>query len=76
MIVGFCKETFPGENRVAMAPAAIVAAAKSGIEYVMETGAGSKAGYPDAQYQEKGVRIVSDRARSAPGRRHSGAMRQ
>jgi len=62
MIVGFCRETFPGENRVAMAPAAIQPAAKSGIEYVMETGAGGHAGYPDAEYQSKGVRIVSDRA--------------
>lgn len=62
MIVGFCKETFPGETRVAMVPSAIVAVAKSGIEYVMETGAGGPAGYPDAQYQEKGVRIVADRA--------------
>ncbi len=62
MIVGFCKETFPGENRVAMAPAAIGPAAKSGIEYVMEAGAGGHAGYPDAEYQAKGVRIVSDRS--------------
>jgi NAD(P) transhydrogenase subunit alpha len=36
--------------------------AKSGFEVLIELGAGIEAGYPDAQYAEKGARIVSDRA--------------
>src|SRR5438874_3079916 len=35
--------------------------AKAGLEVVIETGAGERAGYPDAQYQDKGAKILSDR---------------
>ena len=36
--------------------------AKAGLEVVIEAGAGEKAGYPDAQYQDKGAKILADRA--------------
>jgi NAD(P) transhydrogenase subunit alpha len=36
--------------------------AKAGLEVAIEAGAGAAAGYPDAQYQEKGAKILPDRA--------------
>ncbi len=61
MIVGVPKETYPGERRVALTPAVVPLLAKAGLEVVLETGAGERAGYPDAQYQEKGAKIQADR---------------
>lgn len=61
MIVGVPKEIYPGERRVALTPAVVPMLAKAGLEVVIESGAGLKAGYPDAQYQEKGAKILSDR---------------
>ena len=61
MIVGVPKETYPGERRVALTPAVVPLLAKAGLEVVLEAGAGEQAGYPDAQYQEKGAKILPDR---------------
>src|SRR5437868_4645977 len=36
--------------------------AKAGLEVAVEAGAGVDAGYPDAQYQEKGAKLLADRA--------------
>src|SRR5207244_13604494 len=36
--------------------------AKAGLEVAVEAGAGVDAGYPDAQYQEKGAKVLADRA--------------
>jgi len=60
--IGVPAETFPGERRVAMTPRAMDALAKSGVELVIESGAGAEAGFPDEEYQQKGARIVQDRA--------------
>ena len=62
MIVGVPRESFPGERRVALVPAAIPSLAKAGLQVVVESGAGVGAGYPDADYAAKGAKIVSDRA--------------
>ena len=62
MIVGVPRESFPGERRVALVPAAIPNLAKAGLEVVVEAGAGIGAGYPDADYTAKGAKIVADRA--------------
>jgi len=62
MIIGVPKETFPGERRVALVPAALPALTKTGLEVLIETGAGLDAGYPDAAYREKGARIAARRA--------------
>jgi NAD(P) transhydrogenase subunit alpha len=35
---------------------------KSGVEWIIESGAGTEAGFPDAEYQQKGARIASNRA--------------
>lgn len=61
MIVGVPKETYPGERRVALTPAVVPLLAKAGLEVVLEAGAGERAGYPDAQFQEKGAKILPDR---------------
>src|ERR1051325_10309047 len=59
MIAGVTKETFPGERRVAMIPAAIPLLAKSQVEVLVEMGAGEAAGFPDEAFREKGARIAS-----------------
>jgi proton-translocating NAD(P)+ transhydrogenase subunit alpha len=61
VIVGVPKEIYPGERRVALTPAVVPLLAKAGLEVVLEAGAGEQAGYPDAQYQEKGAKILPDR---------------
>jgi NAD(P) transhydrogenase subunit alpha len=61
MIVGVPKETYPGERRVALIPAAAQALAKNKIEVHVEAGAGASAGFPDAEYAEKGAKIVASR---------------
>src|SRR6202158_1101863 len=62
MIVGVPRESFPGERRVALVPAAIPNLIKAGVEVVVEAGAGAAAGYPDADYTGKGAEIGADRA--------------
>jgi NAD(P) transhydrogenase subunit alpha len=62
MIVGIPKESFPGERRVALAPAVIPSLLKVGFEVVVEAGAGAAAGYPDVEYAGKGGKILPQRA--------------
>lgn len=62
MIVGVPRESYPGERRVALVPAALPALSKAGWEVVVEAGAGTAAGYPDALYADKGARILPARA--------------
>jgi len=61
VIVGVPKESYPGEQRVALVPVVIPNLIKAGLEVVVEAGAGEQAGYPDAAYIEKGAQIVTDR---------------
>ncbi len=61
MIVGVPKETFPNERRVALIPAHIALLQKLGCEVVVESGAGASAGFPDAEYQDKGATVVKKR---------------
>jgi len=62
MIVGVPRESFPGERRVALVPSAIPNLAKAGMEVVIEAGAGTQAGYLDADYVAKGAKILPKRA--------------
>jgi len=62
VIVGVPKESFPGERRVALVPSVIPNLKKAGLEVVIEKGAGSEAGYPDATYADKGAKVLPDRA--------------
>jgi H+-translocating NAD(P) transhydrogenase subunit alpha len=60
--VGVVAESCPDERRVAMAPSAVALLNKTGVELLLESGAGAQAGFPDSEYTEKGVRIAKDRA--------------
>jgi NAD(P) transhydrogenase subunit alpha len=62
VIIGVPKENYPGEQRVALVPVVIPILAKSGLEVVIEAGAGTQAGYPDSLYLEKGAKVLPDRA--------------
>jgi NAD(P) transhydrogenase subunit alpha len=61
MIVGVLKETYPRERRVALIPAVLPALGKAGLEVLLEADAGAEAGFPDAEYVDKGARIASSR---------------
>lgn len=59
MQIGVPTEQWPGERRVALVPAAVPALKKAGLEVVVESGAGERAGFPDAAYRDKGAGIAS-----------------
>jgi NAD(P) transhydrogenase subunit alpha len=59
MKVGIPAETFPGETRVALIPAAVAPLVKSGLEVVVEAGAGAAAGFPDEMYRAQGATLAS-----------------
>lgn len=61
MKIGVPKETFPGERRVALVPSVLPSLTKAGFQIVVESGAGTAAGFHDEAYQEKGAQ-VSNRA--------------
>ncbi len=62
MIVGVPRESYPGERRVALVPAVLANLAKAGLQVVIEAGAGAAAGYPDAEYLDKGAKVAASRA--------------
>ena len=61
MIVGVPAETYPEERRVAQVPVTVPLLVKAGLDLLVEKGAGTSAGFPDAAYEEQGGRIASDR---------------
>ena len=65
MKVAVVKETFPGEDRVGLVPANVKRLMKAGLEILVETGAGSAAGFADTQYLEQGAQIIQDRTELA-----------
>lgn len=62
MRIGAAKETFDAEARVAMTPDSAMQLQKLGYECVIEAGAGVKAGFSDAAYQQASVRVVGSAA--------------
>src|SRR5271167_2775910 len=58
MRVGVPRETAPGERRVALVPD--VVSRLQGSTIVVERGAGTAAGFPDAAYAEAGAELVDD----------------
>jgi len=56
--VGIVTESAPGERRVAMAPQAIAVLKKSGVELLMEPGAGGRAGFPDGEFTARNVALL------------------
>jgi NAD(P) transhydrogenase subunit alpha len=61
MRVGVPRETWPGENRVALIPSAIAILKKAGLDVVVEQDAGAAAGFPSSTYTAAGA-TVSPRA--------------
>jgi NAD(P) transhydrogenase subunit alpha len=57
MIIYVPKETTPGELRVALVPDLVPKLVKAGLTVLVQSGAGSQAGYPDSVYLEKGARV-------------------
>ena len=62
MKIGTPKETFDGEARVAMTPESAQMLQKLGHDCLIETGAGEKAGFADADYKAAGVEVVKTAA--------------
>ena len=62
MIIGVVRESWPGERRVALAPASVAPLVKAGHQVLVESNAGTPAGFTDAAYTEKGATIVASRA--------------
>jgi len=62
MKIGVPKESYPGERRVGLVPLVLPQLTKIGAEVLVEGGAGTRAGFPDEQYAEKGAQIVPGRA--------------
>jgi NAD(P) transhydrogenase subunit alpha len=52
-------ETKPGEARVALVPELAAKLVKQGISVTIETGAGERAGFPDAAFKSVGVEVRS-----------------
>jgi H+-translocating NAD(P) transhydrogenase subunit alpha len=61
VIIGVPKESYPGERRVALVPMVIPTLVKAGFEVLIEPNAGVEAGYPDAQFTDKGATIAPNR---------------
>ena len=57
MKLGVPKETASGEQRVAMVPEVVERLGRSGVDVVVESGAGAGARIPDAHYTEAGATI-------------------
>jgi H+-translocating NAD(P) transhydrogenase subunit alpha len=62
LIVAVPKETKKGENRVALTPDIVKQLVKAGFTVKVETEAGSRASFSDANYADIGAEIVNDAA--------------
>jgi NAD(P) transhydrogenase subunit alpha len=58
MRVALPRETAPGERRVALVPETAARLGTAGFELVVERGAGERAGFADAAYEQAGARVV------------------
>ncbi len=57
------REVTPGENRVALTPAAVHELARAGHRVSVESGAGERAAHSDSEYERAGARLVGDAAK-------------
>ncbi len=62
MRIGVPKETAEGERRVALVPEVARKLTGSGLDVVVERGAGAEALIPDAQFEEAGATLTDDAA--------------
>lgn len=61
MIIGVPKETFPGENRVALTPELVNSLVDNGFEILVERGAGEPSSFSDDFYLENNGRVMNER---------------
>jgi NAD(P) transhydrogenase subunit alpha len=61
MLIGIVSETFPGERRVALTPAAVAPLVKAGAQVQVQRGAGTEAGFSDSEYESKGCALADSR---------------
>lgn len=54
------RETVPGENRVALVPGSVRELVRAGFEVRVQTGAGDRAYFQDAEYEEAGARLMEE----------------
>jgi alanine dehydrogenase len=62
MIIGVPREIKLQEHRVALLPSAVYQLSKRGHHVLVESAAGADAGYPDADYQAAGAKMVPEHA--------------
>ncbi len=58
MDIAVRREPIEGERRVAATPASVAQFLKNGLTVTVERGAGAAAGYPDADFEAAGARLV------------------
>lgn len=61
MLIGVPKETRPGELRAALVPQSVKKLVNLGFEVIVEAGVGAGPRYSDAEYQDAGASVTSDR---------------
>ena len=59
MRIAAIRETFPGEDRVALAPMSVGQLSRLGCEVLIEQDAGLASGYTNDEYREKGASLVT-----------------
>ena len=62
MLIAVPRETWPGELRSALVPQNAKKLIGYGFEIAVESGVGERAGFPDAAFEEVGVKVETDRA--------------
>lgn len=67
MRIAIPRETAPREARVALIPETVGKLTKSGYEVQVETGAGERAGFPDAAYRDAGATLAADFSAAVAG---------
>lgn len=61
LVVGVPRETYPGERRVSLIPAAIASLKKANLTVAVEAGAGVEAGFADADFSTAGAQVIASR---------------
>jgi NAD(P) transhydrogenase subunit alpha len=67
MKVAVAKETRPGESRVALVPQGVKSLVKSGLDVVVEAGAGHASFIPDEEYIAAGAKVAPGLAAAVQG---------
>jgi proton-translocating NAD(P)+ transhydrogenase subunit alpha len=61
------RETRPGERRVAIVPEVVARVARTGVEVLVESGAGSEARFSDEDFKQAGATVSSDASSALAG---------